>query len=199
MATNPFEDEDANYFVLINDEGQHSLWPVFADVPDGWEVIFGEDKRQACLDFIEKNWTDMRPNSLIRQMEADAAGGQNRNGVSGNGSSAKAARVHPGGVGIVDPVSGDDHSELHVRREPGLGQYLPGNTGARVGERVRHLPVLFNISSPFLSTPTIVAVGLGSAGAEWNDYVWPLVIINSPSKMTLPVGLELLQSIDVGR
>ena len=89
VATNPFEDEDADYFVLINDEGQHSLWPVFADVPDGWEVIFGEDKRQACLDFIEKNWTDMRPNSLIRQMEAEAAGRQNRNGASGNGSAAK--------------------------------------------------------------------------------------------------------------
>ena len=72
VATNPFEDPDAKYLVLINDEGQHSLWPVFADVPDGWEVIFGEDGRQECLDFIEKNWTDMRPNSLIRQMEADA-------------------------------------------------------------------------------------------------------------------------------
>jgi MbtH protein len=85
VATNPFEDEDANYFVLINDEGQHSLWPVFADVPDGWKVIFGENKRQECLDFIEKNWTDMRPNSLIRQMEADAAARQNDD--SDNGSS----------------------------------------------------------------------------------------------------------------
>ncbi len=73
MATNPFEDPDAQYFVLINDEGQHSLWPVFADVPDGWEIIFGEDGRQECLDFIDKNWTDMRPKSLIRAMEADAA------------------------------------------------------------------------------------------------------------------------------
>lgn len=80
VATNPFEDPDAKYLVLINDEGQHSLWPVFADVPDGWEVIFGEDGRQECLDFIEENWTDMRPNSLIRQMEADAAARQ------GNGS-----------------------------------------------------------------------------------------------------------------
>jgi MbtH protein len=73
VATNPFEDPDAKYLVLINDEGQHSLWPVFAEVPDGWEIIFGEDGRQECLDFIEKNWTDMRPNSLIRAMEADAA------------------------------------------------------------------------------------------------------------------------------
>jgi len=88
VATNPFEDEDANYFVLINDEGQHSLWPVFANVPDGWKVIFGEDKRQACLDFIEKNWTDMRPNSLIRQMEADAQAQQDTGQTSGNGSAA---------------------------------------------------------------------------------------------------------------
>lgn len=91
MATNPFEDEDANYFVLINDEGQHSLWPVFVDVPDGWEVIFGEDGRQACLDFIEKNWTDMRPKSLIKAMEEDAAA--RSNGDSGNGSKGKKKRT----------------------------------------------------------------------------------------------------------
>lgn len=91
MATNPFEDEDANYFVLINEEGQHSLWPVFADVPDGWEIIFGEDKRQACLDFIEQNWTDMRPNSLIRQMEADAAATATQNGATSNGAKSNGA------------------------------------------------------------------------------------------------------------
>jgi MbtH protein len=73
LVTNPFEDPDANYLVLINDEGQHSLWPVFADVPDGWQVIFGEAGRQECLDFTEENWTDMRPNSLIKAMEENAA------------------------------------------------------------------------------------------------------------------------------
>ena len=71
--TNPFEDPDASYLVLINDEGQHSLWPVFADVPEGWEKIFGDAARQDCLDFIETNWTDMRPKSLITAMEEDAA------------------------------------------------------------------------------------------------------------------------------
>lgn len=82
VATNPFEDEEARYLVLINDEGQHSLWPVFADVPEGWEIIFGEDGRQECLDFIEKNWTDMRPNSLIKAMEEDAAARNNGNSVA---------------------------------------------------------------------------------------------------------------------
>lgn len=69
MPTNPFEDEDAEYFALINDEGQYSLWPAFADVPDGWTVVHGEDTRKACLDYIEEHWTDMRPKSLITEME----------------------------------------------------------------------------------------------------------------------------------
>ena len=69
--SNPFDDADAKFKVLVNDEGQHSLWPVFAEVPAGWTVVFGEDSRDACVDYIEANWTDMRPNSLIKAMEAD--------------------------------------------------------------------------------------------------------------------------------
>ncbi|MEU5002610.1 MbtH family protein [Streptomyces sp. NPDC021622] len=65
---NPFDDEDGRFFVLRNDEGQHSLWPAFAEVPAGWLVVHGEDSRRACLDYVEKNWTDMRPNSLIAAM-----------------------------------------------------------------------------------------------------------------------------------
>jgi MbtH protein len=66
---NPFEDPDGTYLVLVNDEGQHSLWPSFIDVPDGWNMVFGEAGRQECLDYIEKSWTDLRPKSLIAAME----------------------------------------------------------------------------------------------------------------------------------
>lgn len=66
--TNPFEDENGSYFVLINDEGQYSLWPSFAEVPDGWSVVYEEAGRQACLDYINEHWTDMRPKSLIEAM-----------------------------------------------------------------------------------------------------------------------------------
>ncbi|AJE80573.1 MULTISPECIES: MbtH family protein [Streptomyces] len=69
--TNPFEDEDGVYLVLVNDEGQHSLWPSFAEVPAGWTVAHGEDSRAACLEYVEKNWTDLRPKSLIESMAAD--------------------------------------------------------------------------------------------------------------------------------
>ena len=68
MSTNPFEDENGIYHVLTNEEGQHSLWPSFIAAPDGWTIIHKSDSRAACLDFIEKNWTDMRPNSLIKTM-----------------------------------------------------------------------------------------------------------------------------------
>ncbi|MEO3825213.1 MbtH family protein [Actinomadura sp. B10D3] len=66
--TNPFEDPDGTYVVLVNGENQHSLWPSFAEVPDGWTVAKGEDTRQACLDYINEHWTDMRPKSLIEAM-----------------------------------------------------------------------------------------------------------------------------------
>jgi MbtH protein len=68
LVTNPFDDPDANYLVLVNDEGQHSLWPVFVDVPEGWQTVFGEAARHDCLDYIEKSWTDMRPRTLIAAM-----------------------------------------------------------------------------------------------------------------------------------
>ncbi|MET8141699.1 MbtH family protein [Sphaerisporangium sp. NPDC005288] len=69
MATNPFENNDGTYLVLVNDENQHSLWPSFIEVPAGWTNVFGENGRQECLDYIEANWTDMRPASLVRLME----------------------------------------------------------------------------------------------------------------------------------
>ena len=72
MSTNPFEDENGVYHVLTNDEGQYSLWPSFKDVPQGWTIAKKSDTRVACLDYINKNWTDMRPKSLIDRMEKDA-------------------------------------------------------------------------------------------------------------------------------
>jgi MbtH protein len=66
--TNPFENPDGVYLVLVNPEGQHSLWPEFAAVPAGWNTVFGPDNRVACLEYIEREWTDMRPKSLIEAM-----------------------------------------------------------------------------------------------------------------------------------
>ena len=70
--TNPFEDEEAEYLVLVNDEGQYSLWPAFLAITLGWTATGPRGLRQVCLAWIRENWTDMRPLSLVRQMEEDA-------------------------------------------------------------------------------------------------------------------------------
>ncbi|OBJ22921.1 protein mbtH [Mycobacterium colombiense] len=64
MSINPFEDDSGSFFVLINDQEQHSLWPAFAEIPAGWQMTYGEADRAACLEYIEQNWADIRPKSL---------------------------------------------------------------------------------------------------------------------------------------
>jgi len=71
--TNPFEDDSAEYCVLMNDEDQYSLWPTSLEIPRGWREVGPRGERQKCLSYIEENWTDMRPRSLVEQMNRDAA------------------------------------------------------------------------------------------------------------------------------
>jgi MbtH protein len=64
---NPFDDQNATFLVLTNDENQHSLWPAFIDIPAGWQTVHGPAARQTSLDYIETHWTDLRPKSLIEK------------------------------------------------------------------------------------------------------------------------------------
>lgn len=64
---NPFDNDSGVFYVLVNDEDQHSLWPTFADVPDGWSVVF-EGSRAEALEYVEQHWLDMRPKTLRMQM-----------------------------------------------------------------------------------------------------------------------------------
>lgn len=73
MSTNPFDDAEGTFLVLINDQNQHSLWPEFAPVPRGWTAVFGPSGRAPCLDFVEQHWTDMRPAGLIAAMDGAQA------------------------------------------------------------------------------------------------------------------------------
>lgn len=73
MSANPFDDPDGTFLVLVNAEEQHSLWPVFVDVPEGWKTVFGPDGREACLRYVETHWTDLRPRSLREAMAGQDA------------------------------------------------------------------------------------------------------------------------------
>ncbi|WP_405998019.1 MbtH family protein [Streptomyces sp. NBC_00829] len=68
MSINPFDDENGQFHVLVNDEDQHSLWPTFSEVPAGWRIVFGPAGRAASIAYVEENWADMRPRSLREAM-----------------------------------------------------------------------------------------------------------------------------------
>lgn len=76
--TNPFDDAEGTFHVLVNDEGQYSLWSAFAEVPAGWRAVLENRARQECLDHIEEHWTDMRPQSLVRAMAEEEERKQER-------------------------------------------------------------------------------------------------------------------------
>ena len=66
-----FDDENANYLVVVNGEEQYSIWPDGRDLPDGWLPVGAPRSRAACLDHIERVWTDMRPKSVRDAMTHD--------------------------------------------------------------------------------------------------------------------------------
>ena len=70
MSTNPFDDADRPFLVLVNGEGQHSLWPSSAEVPAGWTVARGETDRESALRFVDENWTDLRPRGMAAAAES---------------------------------------------------------------------------------------------------------------------------------
>ncbi|MGA8117742.1 MAG: MbtH family NRPS accessory protein [Actinocatenispora sp.] len=59
-------DGDAEFVVVVNDEEQYSIWPHGRDIPNGWRTVGDAGSQEACLDYIEKNWTDIRPLSARR-------------------------------------------------------------------------------------------------------------------------------------
>lgn len=58
------------YRVVKNQEEQYSIWPLGKDLPLGWLDAGFDGSKQSCLDHIEEVWTDMRPLSLRKQMDA---------------------------------------------------------------------------------------------------------------------------------
>jgi MbtH protein len=57
-----------NHAVVVNDEGQYSIWPADREPPRGWRLEGTVGSERECLDHVEQVWTDMRPLSLREHM-----------------------------------------------------------------------------------------------------------------------------------
>jgi MbtH protein len=67
---NESEQDQIVYKVVINHEEQYSIWPADRENPLGWRDAGKQGLKQECLDYIKKVWTDMRPLSVRKQMDA---------------------------------------------------------------------------------------------------------------------------------
>jgi len=56
-----------------------------------------------------------------------------------------------------------------------------------------HLRTLWSIVLP-ISKPMVVTVMIVSLVEKWNDFIWPLIVTNTDSMRTLPVGLLMLKN-----
>jgi MbtH protein len=57
-------EQNNEYIVVVNHEEQYSLWPARREIPSGWKHVGRNGTKQDCLNWIKKNWTDMRPLSI---------------------------------------------------------------------------------------------------------------------------------------
>lgn len=64
------EADNATYRVVVNHEEQYAIQPVDLDVPPGWRDAGKVGAKAECLAFVTEVWTDMRPLSLRRAIEA---------------------------------------------------------------------------------------------------------------------------------
>lgn len=64
--------ENDLYKVVINHEEQYSIWRQNRENPAGWKDAGKCGPKDECLAFIREHWTDMRPLSLRKRMEASS-------------------------------------------------------------------------------------------------------------------------------
>ena len=66
------QDDKTIYRVVVNQEGQYSIWPADRRDPFGWRDAGKRGTKDECLAHIGEVWTDMRP--LLFQGKTEAPG-----------------------------------------------------------------------------------------------------------------------------
>jgi MbtH protein len=70
FAQSDEKEDNRIYSAVMNDEEQYSIWLADKELPAGWRKAGFEGKKPEVLAYIEEVWTNMRPLSLRKKMEA---------------------------------------------------------------------------------------------------------------------------------
>jgi MbtH protein len=55
--------------VIVNAEGQYSIWPAKKETPAGWKETGFTGTKAECSQYVDQEWTDLRPISLQVAMQ----------------------------------------------------------------------------------------------------------------------------------
>ncbi|WP_051866262.1 AMP-binding protein [Streptomyces griseus] len=86
----------AEWRVVLNDEGQYSIWWTDRELPSGWRAEGTSGARERCLARVQEVWADQRPAGLRRR----AAEGVSAEGVCVAEVVARQARRVPGAAAV---------------------------------------------------------------------------------------------------
>ncbi|MBK4714707.1 MULTISPECIES: MbtH family protein [Tenebrionibacter/Tenebrionicola group] len=63
--SNPFDDPQGRFFILVNDVMQYSLWPAHCALPPGWRTVTGPQDQEACRRWLEAHWQTIQPAHFV--------------------------------------------------------------------------------------------------------------------------------------
>jgi MbtH protein len=53
--------DDLTWIILINDRGEHCLWPACTPIPKGWREVGPEGSADQCAAWVDRQWKAMKP------------------------------------------------------------------------------------------------------------------------------------------
>lgn len=104
------EEDKTPYKVVLNHEGQYSIWPADRENAPGWRDEGRSGARRECLDHIQTVWTDMRPLSLRMHMEQQAQAGEVRTAPVGVPRGSEQRTGEPAGDTLIGQLSNGRHA-----------------------------------------------------------------------------------------
>jgi uncharacterized protein YbdZ (MbtH family) len=119
--THDEEDDKTTYLVVVNHEEQYSIWRDDREIPDGWREAGKAESKAECLDHIATVWADMRPLSLRRKMEEDAAAEAERNPTTDESASSATGTSVEAEESLVSRLARGNHAVVvSTRSQPSV-------------------------------------------------------------------------------
>jgi len=103
-----------------------------------------------------------------------------------------------GGTGLLDSYAGlvlpmlVQPLNIYLARQYFMGISREFGDSARI-DGTSEIGIFFRIYMP-IAKPIVATIAILSFTGAWEDFLWPLVIISSPEKQTLPLALDSFAS-----